>query len=232
MFHTYCKQIADYDKMLPFKLAGVVFTGKIRVTGLAKGDNLEHIVKSFCASKKIYDIADIQMPIAIPAVDLKTGEIVYYLNKKMDENCISRRPYDDTPSYVYNGNIGAIVRASSSFPGVFEPKRLDSRLLIDGGVRVNSPVSVLKRMGADKVLTVSFDQNKCKKQNLNIVSVAMKSFEIMGHQVNMEELENADIVLSPPIDEVSLLECGKTNYLATQGYKCTKANIDKIRSVL
>ncbi len=233
MFNTYCKHIADYDKMLPFKVLGTLFTGKISVKGLAKGERLESLLYSYFKNKDILDISDIEMPLAIPAVDLYTGEVIYFMSKEKrasSEFMTFSNEYDDIPTYNSSGDLASIVRASSSFPGVFEPKIINKRVLVDGGVRVNSPVTVLREMGADKVISVSFDKNdNCKTANLNIVSVTMKSFDIMGHQVNHPELETSDFILRPDLDEVTLLDFEKTNKLATQGYMAARKEIKAIK---
>ena len=52
------------------------------------------------------------------------------------------------------GDVARSVRASSAIPGVFEPVRLDGKLLVDGGVAQNLPVKVARAMGADVVIAV------------------------------------------------------------------------------
>ncbi|MEG0872612.1 MAG: patatin-like phospholipase family protein [Clostridia bacterium] len=233
MFNTYCKQIADCDKTIPFKVLSTMFTGKITLKGLVNGDNLESIIYSYAKAKNIININQVKMPLAIPTVDLNTGEIIYFLNKYVPEYIPKRSVYDDTPRYIYSATLSKIVRASSSFPGVFEPKNMEGKLLIDGGVRINTPVSILHKMGADKVIAVSFDKNKIgKTSSTNIISVAMKAFDIMGHQVNEPELNKADFIIRPSMDNVSLLDCSKTNKLATQGYESAKASMSSIKEIL
>lgn len=223
MFNTYCREIADYDRLLPLKLVSTLFTGKIGIKGLAKGDKLESLIQRFCMVKQIRNINEVDMPLAIPTVDLNTGETLYFLSKELKTNTALRDNFDDIPTYKYSGNLASIVRASSSFPCVFEPKIIDTNLLIDGGVRVNTPVLVLRKMGADVIIACTFDKNdKCSTYNTNIISIAMKAFDIMGHQINVSEIENADIVIRPNIEDVGLLDFAKTNTLARQGYIATK----------
>lgn len=234
-FNMYCNQIGDYDKTVPFKIMSTAFTGKIGVKGLAKGDKLEYIIKNFCGKKGISDISQVKFPLAIPAVDINSGEVVYFSSKSIDNtNNFSRNLFDDIPTYKYSGNLCSIVRASSSFPGVFEPKILDGRILVDGGVRVNTPISVLRKMGADKVIAVSFDKNKKYTDNsLNIVSVSIKSFDIMSHQVNEAELNSSDVIIRPEIPgNISLLDCSKSNFLAKAGYLQTKKIINQIKEIM
>ena len=235
IFNMYCRQIADYDKLLPFKVFNTMFTGKLSIKGLAKGERLEDMIKRFCFSKKIIDISDLKMPIAIPTVDLSTGEVIYYLNKKVDNDIYIglNSEFDDSPSYRYSGNISSIVRSSCSFPGVFDPKMYDSKTLIDGGVRVNTPISILKSMGADKVIAVTFSKKDiCNTYFDNIVSILLRSFDIMQHQLNDYEVKKADIVLNVSTENVSLLDGSKTSRIANQGYNTLKENISKIKSIL
>ncbi|MDO4283643.1 MAG: patatin-like phospholipase family protein [Clostridia bacterium] len=227
MFTSYCSHIFDCDKRLPFKVFGTVFTGKISIKGLAKGDNLERLMRRYLSDKSIYNISQVKIPLAIPTVDLKSGEIVYFLSKNIENRS---QGYDDEPSYIYSANLASVVRASSSFPAVFEPKILQDKILVDGGVRVNTPVSILKQMGAKKVLAICFDKNdKCDTYSKNIIGITMKTFDIMGHQVNEEELSRADFVLTPNVEDVGLLDCSKTKKIVNQGYYAVKNNIDKIK---
>lgn len=234
LFNMYCRYIADFDKLIPFKVAGTAFTGKINVSGLAKGNKLEYILQNFCNKKGISDISDLRFPLAIPTVDINSGEVIYFLSKSInDVHNFSRDEFDDIPTYKYNGRLCSIVRASSSFPGVFEPKIIEGKVLVDGGVRVNTPVSITRHMGADKVIAINLDVNKSYMNNsLNIVSVALKAFNIMSHEINKKELEKADIVISPEIpNKISLLDCSKTNYLVNAGYIATKKVINEIKEL-
>lgn len=230
IFNAYCSHIFDCDKKLPFKVAGTFFTGKISIKGLAKGDNLERLLRKYLACKNVYNISQAKIPIAIPTVDLSNGEVVYFLNKNINRRT---QGFDDFPSYIYSANLASVVRASSSFPAVFEPKILDGRILVDGGVRVNTPVSILKEMGAKKTLAVCFDKNdKCDTYSKNIIGITMKTFDIMGHQVNEDEISKADFVITPDVEDVGLLDCSKTRKIINQGYYATKNNIDKIKEML
>ena len=230
IFKNYCKYITDYDKMIPFKIIGMAFTGKLKLKGLAKGNSLECIMKDFCSNKNITNINEVKMPIAIPTVDIKTGEIIYFTNQEILNNS---RSYDDTPTYETSANLADVIRASTSLPCVFEPKCINGRYLIDGGVRMNTPVEILKKMNADKVLAVTFDDNKkCVINNLNIVDVTLKSFDIMGHELECDEIEKADYNLSIKLNDVSLLECNKISYAANIGYIETKKQIEKIKEYI
>lgn len=234
IFKNYYKDIADYDKFLSIKLFKTLFTGKISICGLAKGNKLENLLYQYFKLKNIENISDVNIPLAIPSVDLYTGEVVYFLNRKIEEEQSRKsKIFDDTPTYIYDENLADIVRASCSFPAVFEPKKIGNRLYVDGGVRVNAPVSILKDMGAEKVIVVSFDTNeKSIARNANIISITTKTFDIMGHEVNKAEIQKADYIIRPIIKNTSLLDCKDINIVATEGYNLVKNNIKQIKEYL
>lgn len=52
------------------------------------------------------------------------------------------------------GPLAAAVRAAMSLPGVFEPKQVDGRWLVDGGVANPLPVATARGLGADVAVAV------------------------------------------------------------------------------
>jgi NTE family protein len=85
--------------------------------------------------------ADLHIPFAAVATDMATGEQVV----------------------LREGRVAPAVRASSSVPGVMTPLELDGRLLADGGVVNNLPISVVRDMGADVVIAVSLFKPQGKR---------------------------------------------------------------------
>ena len=76
--------------------------------------------------------ADLAVPCAAVATDLETGQ----------------------PVILSEGRVAPAVRASCSVPGIVPPLELDGRMLTDGGVSNNLPISVVRDMGADIVIAV------------------------------------------------------------------------------
>lgn len=59
-----------------------------------------------------------------------------------------------------HGSLPLAMRASMAIPGVFKPVRLDSLVMLDGGLVNNLPVDVARKMGADIVIAIDLTQNK------------------------------------------------------------------------
>ena len=100
--------------------------------------------------------------------------------------CVSENIVKGEEYVFHDGILSTAMRASMAIPGVFTPVRLDSMVLIDGGVVNNYPVNVAKQMGADVIIGVDV-QSKLKPAN---------------------ELENAGAILGQLIDLM-----GQDNYL-------------------
>lgn len=222
IFKKYCKCITDYDKLIPFKVLGTLFTGKIKLKSLAKGNNIEYIIHNMCYRKGKIDICQVNIPCAIPAVDIVDGKIVYFCSRKINRNTTY---YDDVPEIVYNGRLSSIVRASTAFPAAFSPKRIGKHLLIDGGTRVNSPVTILKdiREKNEKILVAYFEKIDNNRAPSNIIDTALKSFDIMGHEINEYQIKQADYMLDIESRDVSLLDISKIDYMVTLGYRTMKS---------
>lgn len=247
------KNLIDYDGKIGFKLVNTMFTKKLSIKGFVKGNKLEKTLRYYLKQKGVEDISDVKMPLAIPAVNLNTGEIVYFGNdlKASEDFCESDKEtsegenleglitsygdthFDDFPTCLKYGNLADIVRASCSFPGVFIPKVIEGVDYIDGGVRVNTPVSVLKQMGADKVIAVTFNcNNKYNFGIKNIIGISEQSFNLLSHNSNISEQNIADVNVRLCIDNVSLLDFSKSSALATRGYNIVARNISKIKEML
>ena len=101
-------------------------------SGLVSGRRVMEFIAEF-----VPDVAfeDLEIPFAVLATDLRTGEPV----------CLS------------HGKVHPTIRASLSIPGVFTPVRRDGALLVDGGISSPVPVSAVRRLGARTVLAVNVD---------------------------------------------------------------------------
>ena len=67
---------------------------------------------------KRYRFEDMQMPLGMLATDLATGSSV---------------------SFRDSGDVFLPIRASCSYPGLFQPVRWDGRLLVDGAITMEIP---------------------------------------------------------------------------------------------
>lgn len=151
IFKKYCKKIKYIDFLIILKLIfGVIFTGRLTISGLNRGRIIERLINKVCKEKNIENINQIKRSLLIPSVDLNRGTVYCFTSKNMRKE--NRLELLDDTKYIYDAPIGKAVRASCSYPGVFCPCKFDGKNLIDGGVRENVPWKETKAMGADKVI--------------------------------------------------------------------------------
>lgn len=171
-------------------------------------------------AKGIYNIKQIKMPLIIPSVDLHNGEVYIFSSKQ------TRSSYNDNTKYIHDIDIGTAVRASCSYPGVFSPCKYERTELIDGGIRENIPWKETKIMGADKVISVVFEEELKQDEYINIIEVIEKSIGILSHELSNYELIGADSLIKIKTNHMSLLDSSKIDYLYKLGYEIANRKLN------
>ena len=227
-FKKYAKKIKYVDpKNILILLINLFIKRKIVIKGFNEGTIIEKLLNKELNKKNIKNISDIKKELLIPSIDINTGEINVFISKE------NRAKYLDNIIYINNVNIGKAVRASCSYPVVFSPCKIDGKQLVDGGLRENVPWKLTKEKGADKVLSIIFDEEKNKKNYCkNILEVASNSLGILCHEISNYDLEGADYLLKIKTEKVQLLDYKKIDELYLKGYEQTKNKIKEIKNNL
>jgi len=227
LFKSYGKQISKINFWIIVKIIlGLIFTGKIHVDGLNNGYKIEKLIQNQARNKKINLIRDIKLPLIIPSVDIIDGSTIIFSSLK------NNRDYSDKINVINDIEIGKAVQASCSYPGIFCPTNVSGKKLIDGGVRENTPWKELKKIGAEKILSVVFSEERKIENNINIIKCVTRSMGIMMHELYNYEVEGNEYLLKIKTDNTGLLEINKIEELYEIGYKVTKKEINKIKEYL
>lgn len=220
IFKKYINKINYIETKNIIKLIlGLIIKKKIIIKGLNSGKIIEKLVKKECNKKGINFINEINKKLLIPSVDMCDGKIYVFSSIK------NRGVYSDKIIYEDNIEIGKAVRASCSYPGVFSPMQYKKTYLIDGGIRENVPWKELKEYGVDKVISIIFENEIKKKEEVNIIDVITKSIDILGHELATYELKGADNLIKIKTKDIHLLDKNKIDYLYNLGYIETKRKI-------
>lgn len=216
----------NYNKIV--KKSFFPFINEIRkvrqpLGGLKDGENIEEIFQQLARNKNIENINNIKMPIVIPTVDIVDAKQYVFTNNI---------PKDDQKNntYITDISIGKAIRASSSFPAMFNLCPINEHKFMDGGALNNVPVEEVKKQGADKVIAVKFDGDEINEKS-NMVDIVMRTIDIMGNKIIEEELKNSDYVLNIHTDKVGLFEVNKMEECYMKGYETALENMDKIRNI-
>lgn len=97
-----------------------------------------------------------------------------------------------------SGYLAQAIRASMSIPGVFEPVKVDSMLLIDGGIINNFPVDVVKAMGADIVIGVDVGATVRDGKEIKSLSDMFNQITYFTGEAAFEEnMKMVDLYVAP-----------------------------------
>ena len=229
IFKKYINKINYFEIKNIIKLiSGILIKRKIIITGLNSGKKIEKLINKECAKKEINNINQINKKLLIPCVNLKTGDVHIFSSIKNR----NRKEYSDNIIYENNINIGKAVRASCSYPGVFSPCIIEDNYMVDGGIRENVPWKELKECGAQKVISIVF-QNEIKEKNkIDMFDVISGSMELLCRELSNYELNGADYLLKIKTKNIQLLDKTKLNYLYNLGYIETKKKIREIKELI
>jgi NTE family protein len=168
--------------------------------GPVKGDKLEGFVKARIRTPLVEQL---KVPFAAVATDLNRG----------------------TRVILDRGPVFKAIRASCSIPGIFEPLAYEGKLLVDGGVVENIPISVAREKGADIVIAVDISENVTNFKITNMLDVMMQSVNIMFNEIVMAKKKDADVLITPAVGDVGMLDF-------TQKKKCMQAGIEATRKAI
>lgn len=214
LFKKYASTIVKLNSNIIRKeIKNFIINHRIKSQGINNGEFIEEIFNKKAKEKGINNINEIKMPLAIPAVDItKSKECIFTSSQINEEN------------YVSNIEVGKAVRASSSFPIIYEPMKYEEKLLLDGGVLDNVPVKAVKKLGAEKVIAVNFDSDKIDLES-NAIDIIMKVSDIMGRQISEEDLKLSDYIITVPTDGTGILDVSKIDYCYESGYEIAREQI-------
>ena len=223
LFKTNYNKIIGENRFRIFNSIRNLVDKKTVLKGFRKGECIEEVFDMLAQNKNIDNIENVKMPIVIPTDDIMDAKEYIFTNKIPEDNLEGK--------YITDVNIGKAVRASSSFPAVFNLCTMHEHAFMDGGALDNVPVEEVKKQGADRVLAVKFDgDNLCKDSS--IMDIVMKTIDIMGNKIIEDKLKKSDYVLSIHTEKVGLLEADKIEQCFKCGYETVQNNITKIKECL
>lgn len=179
------------------------------VTGMsfAAGERLERWVADKVKAK---NIEEMKVPFAAVATDLNWG----------------------TRVVLDRGPVAKAVRASSAIPGVFPPVQHMGKILVDGGVVDNIPISVAREKGADLVVAVDISENLGNTNIRNVIDVVLQATNIM-FALNVEHSKRgADVLVTPRIGDVTMLDFGQKKRCMQAGIEATREAVPRIRQAI
>lgn len=232
------RDLYDYAFGLP-TLALVVFQGLaswfgLRLgklgskapTGFIKGERLERLAHDWTGGRRF---SELNVPLAVLSADVVSAETVIFAPPDVAPGLEAGLP----GSTVLTGQtVAEAVRASIAIPGVFQPKVVGGRLLVDGGLKGEVPVDVLHHMGADVVVAVDLGYHpQPPSMRQNIFEILSLAASVLGRELSELKVQRyADMVIRPLVFDVGLSQVDRVEYCIEKGRKAAeKALPDLLR---
>lgn len=152
---------------------------------------------------------DLRVPFVCTATDLYSGRVVVF----------------------DSGTVAAAVRASCSIPGLFEPVLAGDAVLVDGGVRLNLPVSLCRRLGAEAVIAVDLESDSAQAVS-GLLDILAQIIRIQGRALMDAERMEADAVIAPAVGRIRTTDLSMTRDAIREGEIAGRLAADRIKERL
>jgi NTE family protein len=163
--------------------------------GLVSNKAIEEILKKYIGN---IDIKEARIPLAIVTTDIGSGEEII----------------------LKSGDTIKAALASSSLPGLFPPVEIEGRMLIDGGILENVPISPLEEFGAEYIIGVNLLRYRKYQKPKGVLGVLANSFDMVNHRISAQPtLGDAKILIEPDLSNFNMGDFDKSRAIIEIGYK-------------
>jgi NTE family protein len=174
--------------------------------GLFSNDKMTVFLRKILRCKTFEEL---KIPLAIAATDIITGEAAIFTK----------------------GDLVDPVRASCAYPGMFQPVKIDGRLLVDGLLAHSVPAMPLRDMGAERVISVSLSAHWVKPGGpRHVFDVIGQCFSIAQERMCGPWKAASDIILEPEIGEFAYDDFVRAPDLIRCGEAAARAALPQIRA--
>jgi NTE family protein len=180
--------------------------------GLVQGQQALQIIKSMTTDvSQIEDFDQLPIPYRAVATDIETGD-----------------------AYIFDrGDLAIAMRASMSLPALLAPVEHDGRLLVDGGMAMNIPVEVGRKMGVDRLIVVDIGTPlKTREEITSLLSVSSQTMGFLTRKNSLEQLAtmtDQDILIEPDLEAMGMLDFDYAQEIYKRGYETTVSLADQLR---
>jgi len=187
--------------------------------GLIRGEKIEEILYSLIGDVRFEDL---DMPFAVIATDVNTGEEVV----------------------LKEGSVIEAVKASISIPAIFVPVKIKDRFLVDGGVINPVPADILQDMGAKFIVAVNVliepqERKHATSSQANeasevpsIFSALLQSLYIMEHEIIKARTLKADIIITPDVNRIGAFDFYRGADAILEGYRATQRILPRLQNLI
>lgn len=185
-----------------------VFDPTLPKMGLLAGRKLAKVVSELTENKSFEQC---RIPVAVVTTDIERNERVVF----------------------QKGDLQKVICASCSWPGIFNPVKIDGRLLVDGGIKNSVPTRIARSI--DRGYMVAVDVGFCVKKGKidNIFQLLLQSFQIMGEELNRYQARISDVMIKVDLDHnIDQVAFNKSREAIAKGEDAAGAKAGQIKRML
>ncbi len=177
----------EEDEFLVKSAPGISDRSELKLpSGLIQGQKLGLILKQLTLPvAEITNFDQLSIPFRAVATDIVTGHEVV----------------------LTFGDLAMAMRASMSVPGAFSAVEIDGKLLVDGGMANNLPVSVARDMGAEIVIVVDISTPLFNREEIkNVLSITEQLTGFLTNanaELSRASLTEDDILIIPDLGDIT-----------------------------
>ncbi|MFA5233282.1 MAG: patatin-like phospholipase family protein [Sulfurimonas sp.] len=171
--------------------------------GLLSNEKIGEMIKHNIGDKNIEEAL---IPLCMIATDITTGEKVL----------------------LSKGNVAEAVMATTSVPGIFVPVEIEGRILVDGGIVENIPLSCLKSYQVDYKIGVDLVTTQSYRKPRNVIEILYNSFNFLVKTNKKIQTKEADILIKPDLSKFNAIDMSQMKELIKIGYDETRKIIKNL----
>jgi NTE family protein len=165
-----------------------------------------------------------EVDLILDRVALPYSELPSFNDLPIPFACVATDLVSGKPHIFRDGPLALAMRSTMSLPGIFSPVRSGDHLYADGGLLNNIPIDVAKEMGADVVLGIHLETAPLSpKATLPSYGVLGQSISVMIAANELRSMEQADILVTVPLQKYTALDYDKADIIIKAGYDAAAA---------
>jgi len=181
--------------------------------GLVRGQKLMLLLRRLTLSTwKTPDFDHLPIPFRAVATDIVTGQ---------------KQVFAD-------GDLAVAIRASMSVPGAFAPVKVGGRLLVDGGLAENVPVSEVRALGAPRMIVVDVGSPLLGEDGLTspaaVLNQAVTALMAEKTARDLDTLGSGDVLLRPDLGDITSGQFNRSAEAVAAGERAAEAMLPQLRA--
>ena len=200
------KNAEKYALTLPFN------NFKIQLpSSISRGQNVFNLLSKLTLDVSgVEDFSKLPIPFYCIATDMLTGKEVV----------------------LDRGNLAQAISASSALPTLYQPVRLDNKLLMDGGIVNNYPILGLESKDLDIIIGVDVQDDLLtinKLESASNILIQISNFRVAKEMVGKSKL--TDIYIKPEVSEYSLVSFKEGAEIIRKGQTAITSQLEELKII-